>query len=333
MVSLTVSHKRGHGLRYLDPARDLPEVVRLLNEVFAEEMDAAGRRALREMRWLARLTPLLGSWVFGPGIYGRALVAFVWEEDGRIVGHASVQRLDRWGRRWLVANVAVAEPYRNRGIGRRLMEAVLDHVRTQGGTWAVLQVRADNPAALHLYRTLGFEPIGGEIRWSGLLTSSVPRTDREVRLRRLSWREMGEVRALFSRAQSEEARWWTEGLSDPAAFPMDWEGLGTWLLRWVGAAIRAWYGLRMGSRLLAALYLEGRPWQRRGRFGIWVDRHVWGRWEEDLVAFALERLYAAGIRYCHIRTDAVHTALSEALRAAGLTPRLHLVNMRCWVQR
>lgn len=54
-----------------------------------------------------------------------------------------------------VNEVAVAEPYRRRGIGRRLVEALLAHAEALGCTEAWVATEADNAPALALYRATG----------------------------------------------------------------------------------------------------------------------------------------------------------------------------------
>jgi len=57
-------------------------------------------------------------------------------------------------------NVAVHPEYRGTGIGRRLVEAVLEEARTGGARVVFLEVRAGNVVARRLYRRLGFRDIG-----------------------------------------------------------------------------------------------------------------------------------------------------------------------------
>lgn len=54
-----------------------------------------------------------------------------------------------------VNEVGVAEPYRRRGIGRRLVEALLAHAEALDCTEAWVATEADNAPALALYRSTG----------------------------------------------------------------------------------------------------------------------------------------------------------------------------------
>ena len=55
-----------------------------------------------------------------------------------------------------INNVAVREDYRRRGIGRRLLDRILEEGKRSGATAAFLELRAGNKAALALYEECGF---------------------------------------------------------------------------------------------------------------------------------------------------------------------------------
>lgn len=59
-----------------------------------------------------------------------------------------------------VLNVCVAEAWRGRGIGRRLMESLLERVRNAGMELAFLEVRPSNRVAIALYESMGFDRVG-----------------------------------------------------------------------------------------------------------------------------------------------------------------------------
>ncbi|HEX8275894.1 MAG TPA: ribosomal protein S18-alanine N-acetyltransferase [Longimicrobiaceae bacterium] len=79
------------------------------------------------------------------------------ERDRRLVGYAVC---------WTVVdqselgNVAVAEEARGAGIGRALVEAVVERVRARGSRECFLEVRESNQVAQALYRDMGFEVVG-----------------------------------------------------------------------------------------------------------------------------------------------------------------------------
>ncbi|MBK8870095.1 MAG: ribosomal protein S18-alanine N-acetyltransferase [Elusimicrobia bacterium] len=82
--------------------------------------------------------------------YSRPWVA---EQDGRVVA---------FGIHWLIAgesqlaDIAVHPDFQRRGLGRRMMDVLLDDARALGMKKMTLEVRAENAAAIDLYLNLGF---------------------------------------------------------------------------------------------------------------------------------------------------------------------------------
>lgn len=339
MVTVTAKQvTKEQGLRYLDPTRDLGEVADLLEEAFAGQLEPGGEHVLREMRFFAHVAPWLGGLVFGPGTYGTAVVGFVWLEQGHIVGHATVQRLDFQGRRWQIANVAVQQDYRGRGIGRALMEAALDHVHREGGTWAVLQVRAHNAPALHLYRSLGFETVTTEVRWVMEVTSQVvwpsspfARPGRYLgegqRASPLRWQHSGELHSLMGHALTEGGRWWWEGRKADDLLLRS-ERMVDWLLRQVGIRRLRRLGIWDGDRLVAAVGACVHRWRRSGELSLFVHRDHWGRWERLLLQHALSVMTPLHSGEVTVLTEAGHEPLGEVLQAVGFRRKYQLVDMR-----
>ena len=77
--------------------------------------------------------------------------------DGRVVAYAGI---------WLmvdeahVTTFAVDPAYRRRGVGERLLLAMLDLAVDKGAREATLEVRLSNTPARHLYEKFGFRPVG-----------------------------------------------------------------------------------------------------------------------------------------------------------------------------
>lgn len=67
---------------------------------------------------------------------------------------------------WLVTdevhilNVATDRAHRRQGIGREVLQAVLDHGRSHRCRLATLEVRRSNEPALNLYKSFGFRAVG-----------------------------------------------------------------------------------------------------------------------------------------------------------------------------
>lgn len=76
-----------------------------------------------------------------------------WQTDGVLAGRVMGVLEDGW---LGVFNLAVLESHRRRGIGRKLMTALLARADGQGARGAYLQVVEENAAAVGLYVGLGF---------------------------------------------------------------------------------------------------------------------------------------------------------------------------------
>ncbi|MHA7651773.1 ribosomal protein S18-alanine N-acetyltransferase [Mycobacterium sp. ML4] len=77
---------------------------------------------------------------------------------GMLVGYAGISRLGRVPPfEYEVHTIGVDPAYQGQGIGRRLLNELLDYA--DGGV-VFLEVRTDNESAIGLYRSVGFEQIG-----------------------------------------------------------------------------------------------------------------------------------------------------------------------------
>jgi ribosomal protein S18 acetylase RimI-like enzyme len=82
----------------------------------------------------------------------------VWEEAGQLVGNLSMIPISVQGKRsYMIANVATHPDYRGRGIATALTYTAVRHAQEHGTSSVWLQVRDDNPSAIHIYVTQGFE--------------------------------------------------------------------------------------------------------------------------------------------------------------------------------
>lgn len=86
-------------------------------------------------------------------------VMFVARCGGAIVGNAMLSRLPRRMGHRGDFSISVAREYWNRGIGGRLLSAVVDFARENAFEIIDLQVRSDNAAAIHLYEKYGFRKL------------------------------------------------------------------------------------------------------------------------------------------------------------------------------
>jgi [ribosomal protein S18]-alanine N-acetyltransferase len=78
--------------------------------------------------------------------------------DDKLVGYAGISRLGRkHPYEYEIHTIGVDPAYQGQGIGRRMMNELLEYA--SGGT-VFLEVRTDNEAALALYESLGFVNVG-----------------------------------------------------------------------------------------------------------------------------------------------------------------------------
>lgn len=90
---------------------------------------------------------------------------YVAEDDSVVVGfatilaHESFTELDEPpGHYALITDLVVLQPYRGRGIGRRLLETAEAYARQAGATELRIGVLANNGTARRLYLDIGFQP-------------------------------------------------------------------------------------------------------------------------------------------------------------------------------
>jgi ribosomal protein S18 acetylase RimI-like enzyme len=109
--------------------------------------------------------PVAARYIVGWGRPGDSAV--IAQASGRRIGAAWYRRfsLEEPGHGFVRAEIpelaiAVDPDWRGRGVGRRLLEALIDHARATGETGLSLSVSRQNPVALRLYESLGFRAIG-----------------------------------------------------------------------------------------------------------------------------------------------------------------------------
>lgn len=118
---------------------------------------------------LDRQTPAAGHWSRRQyqGLFANSGVqqpserfALVVEDDSEapeILAFLVAHRIDA---EWELENLVVAEVARRRGLGTRLLDEFITHVRNEKGRAIFLEVRESNQNARALYRKSGFEETG-----------------------------------------------------------------------------------------------------------------------------------------------------------------------------
>lgn len=84
----------------------------------------------------------------------RYLVA---EENGEIIGYAGAWAIMDEAH---ITNVAVRKDWRGEGVGRALMDALMQYLANLGADYITLEVRRSNQVAQALYQSLGFVELG-----------------------------------------------------------------------------------------------------------------------------------------------------------------------------
>lgn len=319
-VTIPVKTKEPHPhMRAMNMFRDLPAVADLIELCFADTIDNDGQRYIADMRRASRDDGFLKWASHMTESASLPLTGFVWEEDGRIVGNASLIPFRERGRRiYLIANIATHPSQRRRGIARILTRRAMKYGWDKKASALWLHVRDDNPGAIHLYEELGFREIARRTTWIAKPDPqlSKPVSDIQVvqRYPRFWFQQQDWLRRLHP-----DVLGWYGSLNINSLRP----GLMNWLyLLFVDVNIRQWAAVR-GDQLLATLS--------------WVPR---GGRAESLVAAtgkgsepeALTRLLIHARRaltgQSRLSLEYPAGEMTEAFLAAGFAERRTLLWMR-----
>lgn len=124
-------------------------VWRAGRESDAEPIAVLERALFGDTAWAE---PVLREELTGP--YRRYTVI---ERAGEIVGYGGVLVVGGDGD---VQTIALTESARGKGLGRALLNRLVSDAAEMGARQIFLEVRSDNPSAIHLYESTGFERIG-----------------------------------------------------------------------------------------------------------------------------------------------------------------------------
>lgn len=317
MVAQVAQAKRAfQGVRPLNPARDLYQVARLLEDAFREDLGALHPWTrvplLREVGRFFMTTAFMSAPL-------ENLRGFVWEEEGRILGNVTLTLDDQKSRRWLVSNVAVAESYRRRGIGRRLMLAAMDEVRARDGRWLILNVRPHNHVAIRLYESLGFEIVDTEMKYMHTRRTPNRLSAMALPLRRLRSHELYEAYELARDALNERFRLFRPPSISEFGVHLE-DRLAEHVLDLLVAQSTERWGYFEGKQLQAVVFLRAQRLGSTHVLDIRVRPARRGALEEGLVAAALARLGCFPLRDVEARIFTSHRELVKALVDAGFVP-------------
>jgi ribosomal protein S18 acetylase RimI-like enzyme len=316
------------GIRPFDIGRDLRPVARLIANAFADELDEQGESALRELRILGHMSGLIRLLTRTTGEFHDVFNGFVWIEDGRLVGNVTVQRANSSSGRWQIANVAVDPRYRGRGISRALMETSLDYIDEMGGTWALLQVRANNAVARGLYERMGFEELGGTVE---MYSHRIPRRIEIPEIPYLKPFSSGESQQIYELAtshQNAESQWWRPLRRGDFDITLE-QHIGEWFNSLLGRertyrmAIREYEG-----RIEGALVLTARLWRGCHDLKIWTRPGAPDVYQQDLARWAVATLSAYPLWPAKATLNLAQEAVRTTLEEYGFVERHTLLTMR-----
>jgi len=94
---------------------------------------------------------------FADELKGEFMRFFLAKEPPDILGYGGYWKADTEAQ---ITNVVVRRESRCQGVGRRLVEFILDCARSEACTTCTLEVRQSNAHAQSLYKSLGFEVKG-----------------------------------------------------------------------------------------------------------------------------------------------------------------------------
>ena len=315
------------GIRPFDIGRDLRPVAELIADAFTNELDPRGLAALREMRIMSHLSGLLKLLSRSTSELEDVFSGFVWVEDGKIVGNVTVQRADKYGNRWQIANVAVASAYRGRGIARRLMERALDHVANADGRWVVLQVYDHNAVARRLYARLGFEEVGGMM---DLRLERVPKVEMPpsaTNFHPFSQHQWQPLYELATNQLNAQTQWWRAIRRSDFQTSFE-QQIGAWLWNQLGRQRIYRRAFQNPRHFEAALVLTVERWRGTHELQMWVRPEQYGMYEHYLVQWALATLQEYPRWPVKVTLSSEHSAGITAVKSFGFQHQQTLVTMR-----
>ena len=299
--------------------RDLSAVADLIELCFSPTMDNDGQRYLSDMRRASRDDSFLRWASHMTESASLPLMGYVWEQDGRIVGNASLIPFRDQGKRiYLIANVATHPDYRRRGIGRALTERVMKQARDKKASAIWLHVRDDNPGAIKLYQDLGFQEIARRSTWQASpdLRLVQPASDIRIMPRQPRFWPLQQdwLRRLYPEALSWYHSWRINSLR-----PGPWN----WLyLLFVDMNIRQWAAVR-NDELLATV-----TWMPQGSRSESIFAATSVASDPDALTQLLIHARRAITHAPNLTLEFPTGEMTEAISAAGFKLRRTLLWMR-----
>lgn len=304
----------GH-LRPINVLRDLPAIADLIELCFHHSIDREGRRTIDQIRSgdFIRWAPRLAEAAATPH------TGFVWEQDGKVVGNASLIPFSYQGQRiYLIANIATHPEYRQRGIGRALTEHALQYARQRKANAVWLHVRDDNPGAIRIYARLGFVEQDRRTTWSNTPQAEAGPLKSEYRITERPAQAWPQQKAWLQRLYPDDEAWYRR---------FDWDtlrpGLWNWLKHlFMDYEVRQWAVQKAGQLQAVVAWA---PW-RSGSDPLWLAPAPQA--DPAALAFLLHRVRRNLYHRSVLSVELPAGQYDESLRAAGFHPLRTLLWMR-----
>ncbi|RLE47697.1 MAG: ribosomal-protein-alanine N-acetyltransferase [Candidatus Methanomethylicota archaeon] len=88
-------------------------------------------------------------------LYGKLFI--IAEVKGKIIGYVIARKKNRSTAH--LVSIAVTPSYRGMGIGKKLLNEIINKLAKNGATQITLEVEVNNKPAIHLYKDRGFEVV------------------------------------------------------------------------------------------------------------------------------------------------------------------------------
>jgi ribosomal protein S18 acetylase RimI-like enzyme len=319
-ITIPVKTKEPHPhMRAMNMFRDLPAVADLIELCFADTIDNDGQRYIADMRRASRDDGFLKWASHMTESASLPLTGFVWEEDGRIVGNASLIPFRERGRRiYLIANIATHPSHRRRGIARILTRRAMQYGWDKKASALWLHVRDDNPGAIHLYEELGFREIARRTTWTAKPDPRLPKPVSDIRIVPRQPRFWVQQQDWLRRLHPDVLGWYgSQNINSLRP------GLMNWLyLLFVDVNIRQWAAVR-GEQLLATL-----SWVPRGGRAESLVAATGKGSEPEALTCLLIHARRALTGQSRLSLEYPAGEMAEAFLAAGFSERRTLLWMR-----
>lgn len=205
-------------------SEDIPELGRICFEAFGGLQTKHGVERDFDSVETARM--VVGWFASSPDFAGFAAV----DEKGKLLGSNFLQMSDGVAG---VGPITIDPAAQARGVGKMLMQAVLDEAARRGIARVRLQQESINTASMSLYTKLGFD-----WREALVMMNLVPGAADDARMRPVTEADLGAVDAIskkhYGHTRVNEARWLLSGKIPGFMLKRDGRDVGYYFIGFVG---------------------------------------------------------------------------------------------------